>query len=163
MAVTKSWAAATPAIVAVERSPAPRGELVWLVFASLFIAAGLAIVYASKIPIFAAAGQALNINLAASAEELLPLLESVPDRAERESMAARAFDFLGVNRPLPNVGSLARLRRDRPARGPLLPMARLKPLSVVRTPREFLIEFLLWTGLYFAGFYLVAAFWRMSR
>ena len=34
---------------------------------------------------------------------------------------------------------------------------------IVRTPREFQREFILWTGLYFAGFYFVSFLWRSPR
>ncbi|HEY2014758.1 MAG TPA: FtsW/RodA/SpoVE family cell cycle protein, partial [Bryobacteraceae bacterium] len=94
--------------------------------------------------------------------ELLPLLESFPDRTERVAVAQRTFEFLESARPLRNVGALAGLRRERPAKGPLLPLGRLKPLMIVRTPRDFQLEFLLWTALYFAGFYLVAMVWNVS-
>jgi hypothetical protein len=33
----------------------------------------------------------------------------------------------------------------------------------VRTPRQFRLEFLRWAALYFAGFYLVALAWRLTR
>ena len=50
MAITKSWAGSgiAPAEVFV-KAPRIRSELFWLVCASLFVAAGLAIVYAAKV------------------------------------------------------------------------------------------------------------------
>ncbi|MBZ5724840.1 MAG: FtsW/RodA/SpoVE family cell cycle protein [Acidobacteriia bacterium] len=194
MAVTRSWTApgATPVAVAIARPAVPRREWVWLLGASLFVAAGLAMVYAAKSPGFAAVeqrlarGELVNLNTVAGPEELLPLLESFPSRAERELVAQSAFDFLARSRPLANDGALSRLRvsadeiasdtrwdvlrrrlREQPAsprrRLQLLPLARLKPLMVVRAPRAFRREFLLWTGLYFAGFWLVALVWTRAR
>ena len=50
------------------------------------------------------------------------------------------FDYLSTHRPLPNVGALAswlgREFRKRLART-LLPLAKLKPAFVVRTPANF--------------------------
>ena len=165
MAVTRSWTTpgTAPAVVDFEKEDRPRGEWIWLLGASLFVAAGLATVYAAKTTAFAGAERLVNVNTVTGPGELLPLLESFPDRAEREAIAQRTYEFLEGARPLRNVGALARLRRERPARGPLLPLARLKPLLIVRTPREFLWEFLRWTALYFAGFYLVALAWRAGR
>src|SRR6202023_1378940 len=57
-----------------------------------------------------------------------------------------------------NVGALARLRVSEAK----LPLTRLKPLVVVRTPREFQIQFIAWIGAYFAGFYIVFLVWRWS-
>ncbi|MBZ5618204.1 MAG: FtsW/RodA/SpoVE family cell cycle protein [Acidobacteriia bacterium] len=185
MAVTRSWTAAgaTPAAVAVAKAPVPGGEMVWLLAASLFVAAGLAMVYAAKVQSFTGAAQLVNINTVAAPEQLLPILESFPSSAERALVAERTLDFLESARPLRNVGTLSRLRisadeietdmrwdtlrkrlRQNPARRlQLLPLAKLKPLVVVRTPREFQMEFLRFVGLYFAGFYLVAAAWRRAR
>jgi len=165
VAVTRSWTApgTAPAVLAIGKDSAPPSELVWLVGASLFVAAGLAMVYAAKTTTFAGADQAINVNTVTGTEQLLPLLESFPDRAERALAAGKTYEFLESARPLRNIGALAKLRRERPARGSLLPLAKLKPLMIVRTPKEFQIEFLRWTGLYFAGFYLVALAWRAGR
>jgi cell division protein FtsW (lipid II flippase) len=93
------------------------------------------------------------------------------------------LDFLESARPLRNVGALSKLRisaediegdprwdtlrkrlRQSPARKlQLLPLAKLKPLLAVRSPREFQLELIRWVGLYFAGFYLVALAWRLGR
>ena len=45
---------------------------------------------------------------------------------------------------------------------PLLPLAKLKPVMTVRTPREFQMQFLIWITAYFAGFYVVFLVWRWS-
>ena len=42
----------------------------------------------------------------------------------------------------------------------LLPVARLKPLLAVRTPREFLLQFAAWIALYLASFWAVHFIWR---
>ncbi len=185
MAVTRSWTEdATPLAVASPRGgPRPRGGTVWLVCASLFVAAGLAMVYAAKMQNFTATQQLVNINSVETAEELLPILESFPNRTERALVAEKTLDFLQKARPLRNVGALSKLRvsaddiegdprwdtlrkrlRENPARRlQLLPLAKLKPLMAVRTPREFQLEFGLWVGLYFSGFFLVALAWRWGR
>ena len=125
MAVTKSWAT-QPAFLAVKPAPKPRGGLIALAGASLFTAAGLLMVYAGKTQSLAA-DRPVN---------LLPLLESFPDRTERQSVAGAMFALIERKRPLPNVGALAPLRRTHN-----LPLARLKPLLAVRTAAEFQREF----------------------
>jgi len=184
MAITKSWTEdAASSALASKKGPVPPGETVWLVFASLFVAAGLAMVYSAKMQSFSATQQLVNINTVESAEQLLPILESFPDRTERALVAQRTLDFLENARPLRNVGALSTLRisagdiegdprwdtlrkrlRQNPARRlQLLPLAKLKPLLAVRTPREFQLELVRWVGLYFLGFYLVALAWRVGR
>src|SRR5262249_8008731 len=122
MAVTRSWTAAgaAPKVVSVEKPRASRGQMVWLVGASFFAAAGLAMVYAAKIPNFPPAEHVLNINRVQSPEELLPILESFP-APERQGIAEKTFEAIERGRPLPNVGSLSRI----------LPLRKLKPLMVV--------------------------------
>ena len=155
MAVTKSWAApgARPAVVAIRAPRARRIEWLWLVAASFFVAIGLAIVFAAKTLDFPTVEQKLahgglvNLNAVQSPDDLLPVLKS------REDMAGSVFEAIARNRPLRNAGVLARV----------LPLAKLKPLFIVRTPREFRLEFLRWAALYFAGFYLVALASRFTR
>jgi len=118
MALTRSWTApgARPEVVNICKPAAPGSELVWLLGASLLVAAGLAMVYAAKSGGFAGAeerlkrGELVNVNLVTGPEQLLPLLESFSGRAERELVAQKTFDFLARARPLGNVGALARLR-----------------------------------------------------
>ena len=155
MAVTKSWAApgARPAVVAVKTPRAPRSEWLWLAAASFFVAAGLTMVFAAKSQDFAAVEQKLangglvNLNAVQGPGDLVPVLKS------REDTAGRVFEVLQRNRPLRNTGVLARV----------LPLAKLKPLLIVRTPHQFQLEFLRMAALYFAGFYLVALAWRLTR
>jgi cell division protein FtsI/penicillin-binding protein 2/cell division protein FtsW (lipid II flippase) len=156
MAVTKSWTA-RPAFITVKAPPKRRAGLLSLMCASLLVAAGLLMAYAAKSQSFAAT-DLLNLNTVGSADELLPLLESFPDRTERQSVADGAFEFLQRKRPLANVGALAPLRRSQK-----FPLARLKPLLIVRTPAEFRKEFVAAAVIYFAAFYFVALVWSLGR
>ena len=45
---------------------------------------------------------------------------------------------------------------------PLLPLAKLKPAFVVRTPGEFQTQFLIWIAVYLAAFHAVFLIWRWS-
>ena len=170
MAVTRSWTGpgSKPAIVAIEGRGQPPSEIWWLVSASLLVAAGLAIVYAAKTEPFASVteklhrGELVNVNTVSAPDDLLPLLESFPGPTGRAAIAEKTFDFLQRARPLRNVGALASLRVKTP-RLQLLPLSKLKPLMVVRTPREFQKQFLQSALLYFAGFYLVALLWSRTR
>jgi cell division protein FtsI/penicillin-binding protein 2/cell division protein FtsW (lipid II flippase) len=141
-------------------------SLLWLAGASLLAAAGLIFVYAAKTQAFPDVserlrhGDLLNLNTVSSAEQLAPFLDIVQDRAERDADAEKLFAFLRAAHPLRNVGTLARLRENRK---PLLPVSRLKPAWVVRTPGEFRREYLIWSAIYFSGFYLVWFAWRARR
>jgi cell division protein FtsI/penicillin-binding protein 2/cell division protein FtsW (lipid II flippase) len=126
--------------------------------ASVLVVCGLAFVYTAKTQNFPDVSERLrhgglvNLNAVSSVEQLTPSL----DAADAEKVLA----FLRTARPLRNVGTLSRLRRDRK---PLLPVARLKPGWVVRTPNEFRRAYLIWSALYFSGFYLVWFVWRARR
>jgi cell division protein FtsW (lipid II flippase)/cell division protein FtsI/penicillin-binding protein 2 len=162
MAVTRSWTApgAKPAPVRV-RTSAPRSEFAWLAGASLLVATGLVLVNAAKTGSFAGAEPGyLNLNTVSSPGQLLPILESLPDRAERELAAERIFEFLERARPLRNVGALSAVRVSE---GRRLPLARLKPLIAVRTPGEFRADYVKSSALYFAGFWLAALVWARTR
>ncbi|HKW97323.1 MAG TPA: FtsW/RodA/SpoVE family cell cycle protein [Bryobacteraceae bacterium] len=132
----------------------------------------------------------LNLNTVTQPEELLPFLEIFPDAGERELAAGKIAAYVQSHKPLPNVGALARLRVSRseiesdprwqtlhellrrqianqqgkPRKGEirvaLLPVAKLKPVLVVRTPREFLLRFAGWIALYLSSFYIVHFIWR---
>ncbi len=186
MAVTKSWTAkgATPFTLEVKKTARVRGKLGWLIAASLFVAAGLASVYAAKTHSLAGAERLVNLNTVESADQLLPLLEPFPNREERQLVAEKMFEYLQRIRPVKNAGALSGLRvsaaeiesdprwdamrrrlRAQPSatRLPLLPLAKLKPLMSVRSPQEFRAQFFQSAGLYFAGFYLVALVWSLAR
>jgi hypothetical protein len=126
--------------------------------ASVLVVCGLAFVYTAKTQNFPDVSERLrhgglvNLNAVSSVEQLTPSL----DAADAEKVLA----FLRTARPLRNVGTFSRLRRDRK---PLLPVARLKPGWVVRTPNEFRRAYLIWSALYFSGFYLVWFVWRARR
>jgi cell division protein FtsI/penicillin-binding protein 2/cell division protein FtsW (lipid II flippase) len=149
MPVTKSWAVAAPAMIAVERPPAVAGGAVWLLAASVLVAAGLVMAYAGKSQSFSGADHLVNVNTVASADELKPLAGTAADGL---------FDFLERKRPIANIGALSPLRRSMH-----LPLARLKPSMAVRTPAEFRAELLQAAALYFGGFYLVALMWGLAR
>jgi cell division protein FtsI/penicillin-binding protein 2/cell division protein FtsW (lipid II flippase) len=161
VAVTKSWTATgtTPAVIAVGRKAKPRSGILWLIPASLLVAAALGLVYTAKIQDLAGAhehlqhGELVNLNTVSNSEELLPLFESSPDRA---TLAEDLLQAAQAARPMKNVGAVAR-------KLPRRVFAQIKPLLVARTPREFQMELLRWVGLYFAGFYLVALVWRWAR
>jgi len=170
LAVTKSWESNVLAAQAKSASAGRVGwrEFAWLFGASLLVGSGLFLVYSAKTRNFPelsrqlAAGELLDLNGAARADDWLPFLLVFPDQAERQTIAGRAFDYVAAHRPLPNVGALARLRKAGEPRTPLLPLAKLKPNFVVRTPRDFQIRFLIWTGLYLASFYAVFLVWRWN-
>jgi cell division protein FtsI/penicillin-binding protein 2/cell division protein FtsW (lipid II flippase) len=137
-------------------------------------------------------GDVLNLNQVHDIDQIAPFLQMFRNQDERQFVARSMLDFLIAHRPLPNVGALGRLRvgqkeieshpewsvlrgeiteriarqAGKPQRGelrvPLLPLAKLKPDFVVRTTREFQMEFLMWTAAYFAGFYVVFLVWRWS-
>ncbi|HEY1336262.1 MAG TPA: hypothetical protein VGF59_02070, partial [Bryobacteraceae bacterium] len=96
-------------VVKIGRAPSPRSGLVWLLGASLLVAAALWTVYSAKVQRMGR-GELVNLNTVASPGELLPLLESFPDRTERELAAQRTFEFFERARPLRNVGALSALR-----------------------------------------------------
>jgi cell division protein FtsI/penicillin-binding protein 2/cell division protein FtsW (lipid II flippase) len=156
MAVTKSWAA-KPAFLEVKTAVPRGGGLLALVCASILVAGGLVLAYAGKSQAFES-GTPVNLNGVTSSDELLPILEVFPDRAERQAVADGMFDFLQRKRPLPNVGALAPLRKSQK-----LPLGRLKPLLAVRTAAEYRRDLLQSVGLYFAAFYVVALLWSFTR
>jgi cell division protein FtsW (lipid II flippase) len=136
-------------------------ELVWLLAGVGLIAAGLSLVYRAKTHDFGAiekglaTKQLLDINQLSAREDLLPVLNLVPDARRRDDAARRIYYLSGR---LSNVGAVAR-QRD------LLTPAEFrvfKPLVVVRSPAQFRRAFFLWTALFFAGFLLAHA-WLSLR
>jgi cell division protein FtsW (lipid II flippase)/cell division protein FtsI/penicillin-binding protein 2 len=137
-------------------------------------------------------GELLNLNRVSSADEILPFLQMFRSESERLFVAKAMYELLGAHKPLANVGALARLRigqkeierhpewsflrsevqaqlarqTGKPVRGeirvPLMPLAKVKPTFLVRTPREYQTQFLAWSAVYFAGFLAVFLVWRWS-
>jgi cell division protein FtsW (lipid II flippase)/cell division protein FtsI/penicillin-binding protein 2 len=135
-------------------------------------------------------GAMLNLNGVTRPEQLLPFLQIFPDAAERELVAERIANYTRMRGPLPNVGALARLRvgrreieseprwhllrdqlrlqvaaqQQKPRKGEirlaLVPLAKLKPVLAVRTPREYRLAFAGWVTLYLLSFYTVHFIWR---
>ncbi len=171
MAVTKSWETKVlqpgNKSTAVSRRVGWR-EFVWLLSSSILVGAGLLLVYSAKTHNFQEAsrqlsrGELLDLNRVANTSDLLPFLQVFSADAERQSAAARVFDYVASHRPLANVGALARLRKSGQLRIPLLPLAKLKPAFVVRTPPDFKRQFLLWISVYFVSFYAVFLILRWS-
>ena len=132
----------------------------------MFVAGGLVHVYIAKTQNFADVsgllrhGDLLNLNAAPGAAQIAPFLAIIQDSTERQNDADKLALFLETAHPLRNVGTLSRLRENRK---PLLPVSRLKPLLVVRTPSEFRRAYLEWCGIYLAGFYLVWLGWQWRR
>jgi cell division protein FtsW (lipid II flippase) len=169
LAVTKSWEAKVLATGAREGAAPGRvgwRESAWLAAASLMVGAGLLLVYSAKTQGFSeisgrlARGELLDLNRVSKPEQLLAFLQVFQDEGEREQVASKIFDYLAAHGPLPNVGALARLRSG--SRTPLLPLAKMKPAFVVRTPGEFQTQFLIWIVLYLAAFHAVFLIWRWS-
>ena len=160
MAVTRSWTAAgaAPAVLAVAQNrytgARARAELIWLLCSSLLVAIAMGMVFAAKVQSGAGPRPSMvNLNTVSSADQLVPLLESSPDR---DGLAAEVFASLEKGRPLKNVGAIAR-------KLPRRVFAQIKPLMVVRTPQEFQRQLIGAAALYFAGFYLVVLVWRLAR
>ena len=103
MAVTRSWTApgTSPVIVSVPRHRTSL-SLAWLVASSLLVATGLWFVYQAKLQRMSSA-PVLNLNAVTSPDELLPVLEFFPNRAD---LAPRIFHFLDRARPLRHTGAL---------------------------------------------------------
>ena len=164
MAVTKTWDSSLAIKLEFARKFKPverRRELFWLAGASLVVGCGLAMVLAAKTQDFQeleerlARGELLDLNQVSAPQQLLPVLQTVAVPGEQESIAERVWSYLEQHRPLPNVGALAHLH--------LLPLAKVKPLLVVRRPGKFLHESARSVLLYIAAFWIVHFAWRLRR
>jgi cell division protein FtsI/penicillin-binding protein 2/cell division protein FtsW (lipid II flippase) len=164
LAVTKSWESkvlATGAKAGAMPGRVGWREFVWLALSSALVAVGLLMVYSAKTQNFAqlsaalAQGGLLDLNQVSKPEQLLPFLQVFQDEARREEAATKIFEYVSSHRPLPNVGALARLHLG-------MPVAKLKPGFIVRTPAEFQMQFLIWIALYLAAFHVVFLIWRWS-
>lgn len=164
MAITKSWesgAALKLDLAEKPQAPERKKEFFWLAAASALVTCGLALVFLAKTEDFAdmqsrlTRGELLNLNAVSAPSQLQPVLQIVDDAGRRELDAEQLFSFLRLHQPIPNAGSLARLR--------LVPISKIKPLVVVRTPKEFNQTFLLWVAIYVAAFWCVHLCWRLRR
>ncbi len=193
MTVTKSWEhAAAPREWPQQRAARGRvAEAAWLAVSSLLVAAGLVLVYFAKAQSFAdtqarlARGDLLNLGAESSPGAIIPFLNVFSDASERAAAAEKVSQYIEAHRPLPNVGSLARIhvsrsevdgdlrwntvreqmeRRDRSgiaARSvPLLPLSQVKARMIVRTPAQFTSEYWRWCLLALAAFWMVHLAWR---
>ncbi len=168
-------------------------EKLWLAGASLLIACGLLLVFLGKTQDFNSqqnrlrTGELINLNALSTPEQLNPVLELAGSPEERPLLAEKVWLELERHRAtgIPNVGTLGRLRLTRtemeadphwsPARReqfrispkssslPLVPLAKIKPVLVVRTPEEYRRAFLRWCAVYFCGFWLVHLLWRWRK
>ncbi len=165
MAVSKSWETRVEFTAVAAHVPVParrKHELFLLCVTSLLVVGALAAVYAAKTRGFTELqakldrGELLSLNEPASEESLKPFLRAVAD----DAAASKLYRFLESARPLANVGALSRLREDKQR---VLPLSKVKPLFVVRTPKQFTKLFLQWVGLYLGAFLLVHLLWRWRR
>ena len=165
MALTKSWETSLALKLQIAESPKAaqrRRELVWLFGASLLVGCALALVLLAKTEDFPELqgrlerGELVNLNADPKPAEVQGLVEAVDDVTQRDAAADKLTAFLVNHHPVPNVGAIARLHL-----GP--PLARIKPLAVVRTPQEFFHICGVWIALYFAGFWFVHLCWRVRQ
>ena len=164
MPITKSWEqslslklAEAPASHSVN---APRRrEFFWLLGATLMVACGLALVGIAKTQELPGAtarlnrGELIDINTATGPDEFLPFLSAISNPDNRRTAAEKILAYRRTHAPFENDGALARLRLG-------VPIARWKPLMIVRTAREFYLQYALWCAIYFASFWAVHLLWR---
>ncbi len=171
--------------------PERRREFRWLLGASLLVVLAMGLVLLAKTQDLAGvnarlvSGELMNLNDAAAVTRLSAILPTVLQDAPNDVVTQRVESFLERKRPLPNVGALALLRlsksemdndpswrawQPRLAAAPksaatisLLPMAKLKPLLVVRTAHEFWRACVLWLLLYLVAFWGVHLIWRRRK
>lgn len=176
MAVTKTWESALVAKLTRDKSAwkpvERRREFVWLAAASIVVVFGLMAVLLAKTQDFPDLqqrlqhGELLNINTLQSADQLLPALQVIADSNERQASAQKIYDYVDLHRPLPNIGALAHIKMSTPApdgHPRLIPLAKIKPLLIVRTPEEFKKTFFEWAGAYLAAFWVIHFAWRLFR
>jgi cell division protein FtsW (lipid II flippase)/cell division protein FtsI/penicillin-binding protein 2 len=167
MAVTRTWenrGSLEQLLQEETKGSGRQKEFVFLCGASLLALCGLLLVYLAKTQSFEGdegrlrRGEIVNINAAQSPSELFPALTNLA--ADRQGAAAeQLFEFIQRRKPLPNIGSLSHLRAA-DTQHPLVPLARVKPLMVVRTPQEFRWQAIEWCGLYLFAFWAVHWLYR---
>jgi cell division protein FtsI/penicillin-binding protein 2 len=170
---------------------ARRVETILLIVASAIVAFGFSLVYMARtstsgeLNAMLASSQAIDINSVSEATKLLPFLPEIPAGPDRLFAAQRIYSA-AVKSPFPNVGALSHIRvsrdeiagkdgmerlvnrlnattRDTVALFSETEIRNLKPFLVVRTPREFRNQFLLWTFLFFLSFLGLHLFWRYRQ
>ena len=195
MAVTKSWETSVANRLDFEgkaKAPERQREFWPLLGASILVACGFALVYTAKTQDFPAlqqrldSGELVDINSVKSANDLLNTLFVFNDAGERAYAAERVYTFAIKNHPLPNAGSLSRIRlqhsdtlndsrarsiweretesaKSPPRSVQLFAVSKVKPFLVVRTPKEFLRTYIIWGLAYIAAFWVVHIVWRLRR
>ncbi|MBV9081406.1 MAG: FtsW/RodA/SpoVE family cell cycle protein [Acidobacteriaceae bacterium] len=179
MAVTRTWEneLAIKLKLFQDHKPVERSrEFFWLLAAALVVSAGLVLVLLAKTQDFSELStklehrEVIDLNRVSSSDELLPLLQIFTNPDERQAAAQRIFEYIEEHRPLPNVGALAHIRVSQSSgnanatrTAPLLPLAKLKPQIIVRTPGEFRHTYPLWIGVYLLAFWAVHFLWRWRR
>jgi cell division protein FtsW (lipid II flippase) len=170
MAITKTWENSATLELLLQKETQTSGrqkELIFLCGASLLALCGLLLVYLAKAQNFREQEQRLqggalvNINTVRRPGELLPALNSTAANQQAET-AEQLFEFIQHYKPLPNIGALSRLRAAE-GKHSLVPLARTKPLMVVRTPQEFRREVIKWCSLYLLAFWAVHLLYRWGR
>lgn len=164
MAVTNTWEGRAAARFAAAEAFEPRErrrETWWLAGASVLVACGLALVVIAKTQDLR--GDLLNLNEVTEPGQLLPVLQAIAGSDARQAVAERIWSYLDEHRPVANDGVLARVRLSDVPGVPAnfrFPLARVKPLVVVRAPRDFFRAYMEWTLFYFAAFWLAHLAWR---
>lgn len=141
-----------------ERTGARNQELLLLLGGSIVIAVGLWLVFSAKTINLTAANELLDLNDLSSAAQLIPRLQMIPGGADQDTIANRIYNAKRSGVHFDNVGAIARLHVMTSRQ-----LAELKPSLVVRRPDQFRRSLLIWTGLFFASFYLVHMLWRARR
>src|SRR5260370_2233495 len=167
MNVTRSWEQVVTSKLGTFTVPVPparKRELWWLLGSSLLVAVSLLMVCLAKTQNFGDLqagldrGELLDLNAVTDAEQLLPFLQIYTNEEERSQVAESVWSYLQKHKPVPNVGALVRVRgigKEQVWR----PVLRLKPLFVVRTPKEVYRKYAHCVGIYFAAFLLVHLEW----
>jgi cell division protein FtsI/penicillin-binding protein 2/cell division protein FtsW (lipid II flippase) len=160
MAVTKSWERSVTLNLREPETPRQRRrEAWWLACATFAVACALAMVFFAKsqeLPIRSLdRGELINLNAPHDADDFLPFLLAIANADDRRAAAEKIAAYTEQHQ-IENDGALSRLRLG-------IPIARLKPLFVVRTPREFYQQYALWCAIYFASFWVVHLVWRWRR
>jgi cell division protein FtsW (lipid II flippase) len=160
MALTKSTSASRTGTRRVPelRASGRNRELLLSLAAALAIGLGFYFAYRSKSDSLVeadrglASRELLNLNELSAREDLLPVLNFIPNINQRQEIARNIYYLTGA---LPNVGRIRGLLSGEQFRY-------LKPRLVVRRPERFRRSFLIWTGLFVAAFLLVHIFWRAT-